>query len=83
MRHSLLHNIVERIIGILKRRFAILHSAPQYSVPVHVKLVLALVGLHNFIVRNSSNRDIVQGLDFPIGSDTARGSSQGTSSIVP
>ena len=61
--HSQLRNVIERNIGVLKRRFVILRTPPQYSLQVQVKLVLALVGLQNFIVKNSANRGIMEGLN--------------------
>lgn len=49
LRHSSLRNVIERIFGVLKRRFKCLSSAPEYSIPTQVKIVYALVALHNFI----------------------------------
>jgi len=49
-RHSSLRNAVERIFGVLKRRFQCLASKPQeFSFQTQVKLVYALTALHNFI----------------------------------
>ncbi len=49
LRHSQLRNAVERIFGVLKRKFKILAKAPEYSFNYQVDLVLALTALHNFI----------------------------------
>jgi hypothetical protein len=49
LRHSTLRNVVERVIGILKRRWKILRLAPEYSMGVQVDLVLALTAVHNYI----------------------------------
>ena len=50
LRHSSLRNAVERIFGVLKRRFQCLASKPQeFSFQTQVKLVYALTALHNFI----------------------------------
>jgi hypothetical protein len=44
-----LRNAVERIFGVLKRKFKILKLAPEYSFDTQVDLVLALTALFNFI----------------------------------
>lgn len=50
LRHSSLRNAIERIFGVLKRRFQCLGGRPQeYSFPIQVKLIYALTALHNFI----------------------------------
>ena len=54
LRHSQLRNIIEPILGTLKRRFAILQTPPEYLLPIQAKLVIGLVGLHNFIRKYSS-----------------------------
>jgi hypothetical protein len=46
-------NAIERIFGILKRRFPILAQSPEYPFETQVKLVFALTGLQNFIRQNS------------------------------
>ena len=45
----MLRTTVERIIGILKRRWKILRTPPEYSMEVQVNLVLALTAIHNYI----------------------------------
>lgn len=49
LRHSSLRNVIERIFGVLKRRFKILSSAPEYTLQKQKRLVFALTALHNFI----------------------------------
>ena len=49
LRHSSLRNIIERIFGVVKRKFKILGQVPEYSIDTQVDLVLALCGLYNFI----------------------------------
>ena len=46
LRHALACNVIERIIGILKRRFRILHLPLEYGMYVQVLIPPAL---HNFI----------------------------------
>ena len=56
--HAQLCNVVERIFGILKRRFRILRSPPEYPFTAQVKLVFALTALHNFIrLHNDDKKD--------------------------
>ena len=49
LRHSSLRNAIKRIFSILKRRFKILNTLPEYSIDIQVKLILALIALYNFI----------------------------------
>ena len=49
LRHSSLRNAIERIFGVLKKRFPILDTKLKYPYPIQVKLVVALCVLSNFI----------------------------------
>lgn len=40
-----LRNAVERVFGVLKRRFKILKTAPEYNFETQIDLILALTGL--------------------------------------
>lgn len=42
-------NVVERIFGIIKRRFSLMVASPEYSEQKQAKLIPALCVLHNFI----------------------------------
>ncbi|XP_026395767.1 putative nuclease HARBI1 [Papaver somniferum] len=55
LRHSSLRNVIERVIGILKRRFTILQVQPQYPYESQVKIVLACCIIHNHIRRECIN----------------------------
>jgi hypothetical protein len=48
LRHASLRNAIERIFGVLKRKFKILKTAPEYSIQTQVDIVLALTALFNF-----------------------------------
>jgi hypothetical protein len=48
LRHASLRNVIERIFGVLKRRFKILKTAPEYSIQTQIDIVLALTALFNF-----------------------------------
>jgi hypothetical protein len=47
--HAALRNPVERIFGVIKRRWPILSATPQYSFRTQAEIVPALCALHNFI----------------------------------
>lgn len=49
LRHSSARNAIERIFGILKRRFRILHLPPEYNMDIQALIPPALAALHNFI----------------------------------
>ena len=49
MRHSSLRNAIERIFGILKKRFKIFKVQLQFQFSTQVKLVNTLCCLHNII----------------------------------
>ncbi|XP_026415890.1 uncharacterized protein LOC113311265 [Papaver somniferum] len=49
LRHASLRNIVERIFGIFKSHFTIFESAPPFPYETQAHIVLACVGLHNFL----------------------------------
>jgi hypothetical protein len=41
--------MIERIFGVLKRRFRILLLAPEYSLDIQARIPTALCAVHNFI----------------------------------
>ena len=58
LRHAQLRNDIERIFGIVKRRFPILTK--RFEAPFITpqrKLVYACLGLHNFIRKNTDGED--------------------------
>jgi hypothetical protein len=63
LRHSSARNAIERIFGVLKRRFRILLLAPEYSLEVQARIPAALASLHNFISIHNPH-------DQPISSTT-------------
>jgi hypothetical protein len=58
LRHSSLRNAIERIFGVLKKRFPILKESTSYPLRTQVRLVNVTCILHNFI------RSAVGGDDF-------------------
>ena len=57
LRHSQLRNIIERIFGVMRRRFLILNSAPEYNLTIQVQLILVVCALHNFIRHRANGED--------------------------
>ena len=49
LRHASLRNVIERTFGVLKSRFIIFKTAPPFPYKTQAELVLACVGLHNFL----------------------------------
>lgn len=60
-RHSSLRNVVERIFGVFKRRWRLFDRPHEFSIRTQVKLVYALVAIHNLINKF-----------YPVGSDFDR-----------
>ena len=49
LRHAMLRNVVERIFGVVKRRFRILLLPPEYSMEIQARIPPALCLVHNVI----------------------------------
>ena len=49
MHHASACNVIERIFGVLKRRFRILQLPPEYDMSIQALIPAALAALHNFI----------------------------------
>ena len=58
LRHSSLRNFVERIFGILKKRFPIVVLMSLYDFDFQCDIVLGAMMLHNFIRINNEEEDI-------------------------
>jgi hypothetical protein len=67
MRHSAARNAIERIFGVLKRRFRILQLPPEYNMRTQVLIPPALAALHNFI--REFNPEEIQTFDRSINGD--------------
>lgn len=50
LRHAQARNVVERIFGVLKKRWDILNRAPQYDMDIQARIPAGLGAVHNFIV---------------------------------
>jgi len=65
LRHASARNVIERIFGVIKRRFRILLLPPEYSIEVQAFIPVALCVLHNLITshsepENADDDDITQ-----------------------
>ena len=67
LRHSSARNIIERIFGVLKRRFRILLLAPEYQPEIQARIPAALCALHNFIQHHDPSEGELPGEDVPFG----------------
>ena len=57
LHHASARNVIERIFGVIKRRFRILLLPPKYSIEVQAFIPVALSVLHNLIKFHSQNQD--------------------------
>ncbi|KAH9151365.1 hypothetical protein LEN26_003875 [Aphanomyces euteiches] len=64
LRHAKLRNCVERIFGVVKKRFPILCTGIQYDYCFQVDVVLAVCLLHNFIRAHGVQSDIFDESDI-------------------
>ena len=48
LRHAQLRNVIERIFGVLKRKFRILLLPVEYDLEIQARLPAALSAIHNF-----------------------------------
>jgi hypothetical protein len=56
LRHSSLRNAIERIFGILKRKYHILQSPLEYSIDTQTRVIFACTALHNWVRFSEGDR---------------------------
>jgi hypothetical protein len=54
LRHACLRNVIERIFGVVKRKFKILNTTAEYSIDTQIYLIPALIALANFLTMHES-----------------------------
>jgi hypothetical protein len=65
LRHASARNVIERIFGVLKRRFRILLLAPEYGLAIQAQIPSALCAIHNFIrIHDSSEGQLLEERDL-------------------
>jgi len=62
LRHASLRNVIERIFGVIKRKYQILRTPSEYDISTQTYIILACCTLHNF-VRSIEGRTADQWLD--------------------
>ena len=63
MLHSSLRNVIERCFGILKKRWNILNLMAPYPYPTQVKIVVASMVIHNFIIEQRYGDEILEAFE--------------------
>ena len=66
LRHAQARNVIERIFGVIKKRWTVLVLAPQYDLKLQAQLVSALCALHNFILDNDPQEHVDPSILDPI-----------------
>jgi hypothetical protein len=60
LRHASLRNVVERIFGVVKRKYQILRTPSEYSIETQTRIILACMALHNWVrSKEGPNADIL------------------------
>ena len=59
LRHAKARNVIERVFGVLKKRFPVLTSPAPYSIDFQRDIVIALCTVHNFIRLNGGASDAI------------------------
>jgi hypothetical protein len=57
LRHAQLRNVIERIFGVLRKRFQILNTAPEFDLTTQAQLILVVCALHNFIRHRANGEE--------------------------
>lgn len=71
LRHAQLRNIIERVFGVVKKRFVILTSMHSFNFPFQVDIVMCCFMLHNFIRLNQAFDDEWNNWQEPVVEDAA------------
>lgn len=55
MRHASARNVIERIFGVVKKRFRMMRNGSEYPVHLQPRITYLMAWLHNFILQESPN----------------------------
>lgn len=58
MKHSSARNVIERLFGSIKNRWAILRSPSYYPIKIQNRIIMACCLLHNFIKQEMGDHEI-------------------------
>ncbi|KAK4700887.1 nuclease HARBI1, partial [Phenoliferia sp. Uapishka_3] len=84
LRHAMLRNVIERIFGILKKKFAILTHPLPYSVDFQAHLVTAICVIYNSIrINDPFDSDIVAAGSEEDGAEEELVAAQGEAQVLP
>lgn len=78
LRYACLHNVIERIFGVVNRRFQIFDKAPEYSQTTQVDIVYSVMGLHNFIKIHPGHEEDIYNASVDIPDNTEKDNEEGT-----
>ena len=82
LRHSSLRNVIERIFGIFKSQFTIFKSAPPFPYATQTEIVLACVGLHNFLRKECRSDEFLVELEDKSSSSSSLPVNEGDPELV-
>ena len=66
LRHAQLRNVIERIFGVLKRRFRLLVSQPEFSYEQQALIVATAAAIHNFIRNHFPINDLDEDDEYDV-----------------
>jgi hypothetical protein len=86
LRHASLRNVIERIFGVVKRKYQILRTPSEYSIDTQTRIILACATLHNYVQSIEGEKadrwldiepqqliiDIEPVVNYPIGSTSSK-----------
>ncbi|XP_059634222.1 uncharacterized protein LOC132276683 isoform X1 [Cornus florida] len=72
LRHASLRNVIERIFGVLKKRFPIIGSStePTYDVKTQVDIILACCIIHNYLMGMDPDESLFNEVDRELLNET-------------
>jgi hypothetical protein len=70
LRHAQLRNAIERVFGVVKRRFHLLISRPEFSYRKQALIVGAGAALHNFLRIHSQINNIGDNEEYDVDGDS-------------
>src|ERR1700733_3755611 len=82
LRHAQARNVIERIFGVLKKRFRILLIGPEYDITIQAQIPAALCAIHNFIrIHDPQEEELEDNGDTNSGGHTGDGFARQVSNI--